>query len=105
MMHALGDRHLFITTKGYIGIACHEIYMCDFVSVLFGGKQPFVLREQQSYLREHGGAPYTSFDFFGAAYACGIMDGEAIGGVNKATHWISFFDKYLALSDYENLKL
>lgn len=82
MMRALGDRHLFITTAGYIGVACSEIYTGDFVCVLFGGKQPFVLRRGQTYLREVRGEPYTRFEFFGAAYVCGIMDGEAMGDVN-----------------------
>jgi Heterokaryon incompatibility protein (HET) len=84
IQHALGDRHLFITTKGYIGIGCNEVYVGDFVCVLFGGNQPFLLRREQTYLKENEGEPYTSFSFFGAAYVNGIMAGEAMKGVNES---------------------
>ena len=82
--HTLCDRHLFMTTKGYIGIACNDIYAGDLVCVLFGGRQPFVLRKGQTYLREVKGEPYTWFEFLGAAYVCGIMDGEAMKDVSAS---------------------
>jgi hypothetical protein len=74
MSYALADRHRFITTKGYVGVACKETYAGDFVCVLFGGKQPFVPRSGQTYLRELGGEPYTHFELLGAAYVCSIID-------------------------------
>lgn len=77
-----GDRRLFITTKGYVGVACSEVQTGDLVSVLFGGKQPFVLRRCKTSLSELREVTNTTFEFFGAAYLCGIMDGEAMGDVN-----------------------
>ncbi len=84
MLCAIHDRHLFVTTKGYIGVGHQEVYAGDLVCILFGGKTPFVLRHERTYLKEEGGAPFTPFSFFGAAYVHGIMDGEAMKDVNES---------------------
>jgi hypothetical protein len=77
------DHHMFITTKGYFGVGDQQVYAGDFVCVLFGGKQPFVLRSGQTYVTSEG-YPFTPLSFFGAAYVHGIMDGEAMKDVNES---------------------
>jgi hypothetical protein len=77
-------RHAFITTKGYLGIGCSEVYNGDLICVLFGSKQPCILRREQTYLEEDG-MPHTWSSFFGAAYVHGIMDGEAIENTSESS--------------------
>jgi hypothetical protein len=79
-----GSRHAFITTKGYLGVGCSEVYNGSLVCVLFGGKQPYIVRNEQTYLGEDA-VPHTWSSFFGAAYVHGIMDGEAIENISESS--------------------
>ena len=87
ILSAVGGRHLFITTKGFLDVGCNDIYAGDFVCVLFDGKEPFILRRMQTYVRSDG-EPNTQFAFFGAAYVPGIIDGEALK--DQAKHWVLY---------------
>jgi hypothetical protein len=62
-----GDRLLFITTKGYIGLGPGTMYPGDLVCILFGGITPFILRANGDH-----------YALVGEAYVHGLMDGEAI---------------------------
>jgi hypothetical protein len=61
-------RALFVTRKGYIGLAPWNAKVGDAVFVLEGGKTPFLLRQYAA-----GGA----HAFVGESYLYGIMAGEA----------------------------
>ncbi|KAI6081479.1 HET-domain-containing protein [Hypoxylon rubiginosum] len=60
-------RALFVTSKGYIGLAPWNAKAGDKICLLSGGKTPFLLRETKE----------DSYDFVGECYVYGIMGGEA----------------------------
>ena len=62
------EKRVFATNSGYLGIASDLIAPGDQVCVIFGCPTPFILRP-----RDNGG-----YIFVGAAYAHGIMMGEAV---------------------------
>lgn len=64
-------RAMFVTSKGYIGLAPWNAQGGDVVSVLFGGITPFLLRKTA------GKELYT---LVGEAYVYGIMGGESFSG-------------------------
>jgi hypothetical protein len=66
------NRRLVITEKGYLGLGVNSCMRGDLVCVLFGCSTPVFLRR----VEEH-------YVFLGEAYLHGIMDGEAIGGLEK----------------------
>jgi hypothetical protein len=72
-------RRLFITKKGYMGIAAADIASSDRLCILAGSQVPMVLRPVQD-----------EFSFVGQAYVHGIMDGEAmdvdVENVSKPYH-------------------
>ncbi|KAF5967524.1 heterokaryon incompatibility protein (het-6OR allele) [Fusarium bulbicola] len=72
----------FITETGMIGISNLDIKEGDFISILNGGKMPFILRQIRS---EVSGVAYQ---YIGQAYVHGIMDGE-IMDKNLESEWIS----------------
>lgn len=60
-------RALFVTSKGYIGLAPWNAQVGDKICLLSGGKTPFLLRES---------AESGQYDFAGECYVYGIMGGE-----------------------------
>ena len=74
------NRRLFVTAKGYMGIAPATAEPGDAVCILFGSQTPMVLREEGDH-----------WLFVGQAYIQGIMDGEALEGVN-IEHGSRLFD-------------
>jgi len=68
-MSILLGRQLFVTHRGYMGLASKGVKEGDLVTVLLGGDMPFLLRK-----REEG----SSLQFIGEAYVHGLMYGEAI---------------------------
>ncbi|KAK1752724.1 heterokaryon incompatibility protein-domain-containing protein [Echria macrotheca] len=68
--NACGHRALFVTERGYIGLAPWNAKVGDEVCVLKGAKTPFLLREKE------GG----KHRLVGEAYVLGIMEGEAMQG-------------------------
>ncbi|CAO2658363.1 Nn.00g060860.m01.CDS01 [Neocucurbitaria sp. VM-36] len=70
----------FILKKGFIGLGPMNMRVGDTVHILLGGSVPFVLRpvaEQQGPT----GQP-KRYEFVGNCYVQGIMDGEALAGVD-----------------------
>ena len=63
-----GHRALFVTRKGYMGLAPWNAKAGDYVYVFKGGKTPFLLRDIGN----------DGFQFVGEAYVYGIMAGEAM---------------------------
>lgn len=64
---------MFVTERGYIGLALRNAQPGDTVSVLLGGVTPFILRQAES-------AACEQFSLVGEAYAYGIMGGELFDG-------------------------
>ncbi|KAI1108471.1 heterokaryon incompatibility protein-domain-containing protein [Nemania sp. NC0429] len=66
---ALGHRALYVTEKGFMGLAPWNAEVGDLVAVLDGGKTPFLLREMPTS---------GKFKLVGETYVYGIMGGEAL---------------------------
>ena len=62
---------LAVTEKWYIALAPKETEVWDWVCVLYGGQLPFVIRGVERH-----------FELIWEAYLHGIMDGEALKGVD-----------------------
>ncbi len=75
-----GHRRMFVTEKGYIGIAPWNAELGDLITVLKGGKTPFLLRLP----------PASGYQLVGESYVYGIMGGEAIAGKRDDVEWQSF---------------
>lgn len=67
---ACANRRLFVTGKGYIGLAPWNAREGDVVAVLLGGKMPYLLRPR--------GSDCTDYTFVGETYVHGLMEGEAM---------------------------
>jgi hypothetical protein len=70
---ACGNRRLFHTSKGYLGLGPALLQAGDIVSVLAGGTVPFVLRQDS-----RSSPSKRRFQLVGEAYVHGIMHGEAV---------------------------
>ncbi len=70
----------FISRKGFIGLGPENMQVGDIVHIFLGANVPFVLRPrpQQTAVSEQG----TAYEFVGNCYVQGIMDGEAMHGVD-----------------------
>ncbi|KAI1305128.1 heterokaryon incompatibility protein-domain-containing protein [Xylaria venustula] len=66
---ASGHRALYITEKGYMGLAPWNAKVGDVIAVLDGGKTPFLLRQIPTS---------EMFKLVGETYVRGIMGGEAL---------------------------
>jgi hypothetical protein len=71
----LTDKSLFATDTGLLGVCADTVEVGDVVSVLFGGRMPFVLRPRGEQRADDG---TTRYEYVGQAYVHGIMDGEVI---------------------------
>src|SRR5437764_10226961 len=67
-------RRLFLTEKGYLGVAARSIQPGDIVAVLPGARVPFALRKADPQSDE------SAWRLVGEAYVHGIMAGEATSG-------------------------
>ncbi|KAI1419219.1 HET-domain-containing protein [Xylaria sp. FL1777] len=79
------DRRFFLTEKGYIGLAPDDVNEGDMICALAGGRLPFILRDASTTSKRLGKStdiPRT-YKLVGDAYLHGIMDGEAVAGVNE----------------------
>ena len=61
------DRCLFTTQSGLVGLGPKTSEKGDILTVLFGGRWPFILRRKALH-----------YLLVGPCYANGIMDGEAV---------------------------
>ena len=66
--HACMHRALFVTSRGYIGLAPWNAQVGDIIAILDGGKTPFLLRAASSSMHI----------LVGESYVHGIMGGEAL---------------------------
>lgn len=64
-------RALFVSKKGYIGLAPWNARLADQIVRLDGGRTPYIVRSSDA------SGPYT---LVGEAYAYGMMDGEVVVG-------------------------
>jgi hypothetical protein len=64
-------RALFVTKRGYIGLAPWNARRGDAVAVLSGGRTPYLIRPWGSTSR---------YELVGESYVYGIMAGEALSG-------------------------
>ncbi|KAL2201635.1 heterokaryon incompatibility protein [Sarocladium strictum] len=72
--YTLHSRRIFITEKGFFGIASGDISRGDIVVILAGGDMPFVLRDEDPKDKsEHGGLRLIS-----ESYVYGAMDGKLL---------------------------
>ncbi|KAI0599877.1 heterokaryon incompatibility protein-domain-containing protein [Biscogniauxia sp. FL1348] len=67
-------RALFVTSRGYIGLAPWNAQLGDSICLLEGGKTPFLLRKAREGDYYH---------FVGECYVYGIMGGEAMANYSK----------------------
>ena len=96
LLETMQNRVLFQTKKGYIGLGVHGTEHGDIVSVLVGGKTPYVLRktpvkEKLTYKAPRSKASSLkthtlSASLVGEAYVHGIMYGEALRREDE-TQW------------------
>ncbi|CAM1506211.1 Fc.00g058520.m01.CDS01 [Cosmosporella sp. VM-42] len=70
MSSALGERRLFVTEEGSLGLAPSYIKAGDLVVIIFGYEAPVILRPEND----------IHLSFVGDAYVDGIMYGEAMEG-------------------------
>ncbi|KAL2674219.1 hypothetical protein Neosp_012669 [[Neocosmospora] mangrovei] len=72
-------QRLFITRKGYMGLASPDIEVGDTVHVLVGGNTPFVMRRAGQGLDAHG----NPLSLVSAAFVHGIMQGGLLPKEDK----------------------
>ncbi|CAM1509403.1 Fc.00g031420.m01.CDS01 [Cosmosporella sp. VM-42] len=75
---ACAHRAMFITRRGYMGLAPWNAQEGDLVCILKGGKTPFLLR-----LPPAG----SVYQLVGETYVYGIMGGEAIAELERSKAW------------------
>jgi hypothetical protein len=72
-------RKLLWTRRGFLGLACRHVQAGDKVCVLWGGRLPFILREQEgSVLIKDGSAKKAHVLIGGECYVHGLADGQGI---------------------------
>ena len=71
------DHRLFVTERGFMGIAPRTACIGDSVFVLKGGPLPFILRPGTPAEGDCSHPPEYCFELVGSCYVHGIMDGEA----------------------------
>ena len=75
-------KRFFMNDSGRIGVGDTDIMVDDVVSVLIGGKMPFILRQA---VKKDGG---TFHQLVGQAYVHGIMDGE-VTREGRDVEWVN----------------
>ncbi|KAJ4301353.1 hypothetical protein N0V90_003445 [Kalmusia sp. IMI 367209] len=79
---------VFTSRKGYIGLGPKNTRVGDTVHVFLGGNVPFMLRQitqQTSTVTQE-----KNYEFLGNCYVQGIMDGEALDGVDvNELDWVN----------------
>lgn len=63
------DKEMFITAKGYLGLAHESLQVGDVVCILSGGDVPFLLRPS---------ATDGTFELHSECYVHGVMNGEMV---------------------------
>ncbi|KAI1170176.1 HET-domain-containing protein [Nemania sp. FL0916] len=73
-------RRLFLSKRGYLGLAPGNAKVGDEIWVLDGGRLPLILRPSAKELHEE---PDPEYSLVGDAYVHGIMDGEVVEDAKK----------------------
>ena len=71
----------FVTERGLLGAALHDVRIRDPVYLLFGGNVPFVLRPSSADI------PYPAHTYVSHSYIQGIMQGEAMNDDSEG-QWV-----------------
>jgi hypothetical protein len=83
-LHGLLPNHaFFITAKGYIGIGPRDMRENDTIYVFYGGRVPFVIRAEDTPVREGRSTENCRYQLVGDAYVHGIMRGEGVMATNE----------------------
>lgn len=82
-VRACTDRRFFVTTEGRIGIGPDTMKEGDIVTILFGGKIPYVLRLSG-----------TRYRFIGECYVPGLMSGESVHQWRAGNQTRAVFELY-----------
>lgn len=78
-MTGFGDRkRLIVSSQGYIGLGPATAQAGDVISILHGGKTPFILRKIGTGEGCNRAGSQHDSEFVGGAYVHGLMSGEAI---------------------------
>jgi hypothetical protein len=79
------QRKFFITSNGSLGLGPPEMQVGDEVWIVYGGLTPLILRpkEDYSFHPPNSEVGQRCHRFVGDSYICGIMDGEAAGGLEE----------------------
>jgi len=80
-VRACVDRRFFVTRKGYIGIGPDTMNEGDVITILFGGRVPYLLQPVGA-----------SYKFLGECYVPGLMGGEAVQRWKDEGSKRNFFD-------------
>ena len=88
---ACSGRQLFLTSDGRIGLGHENLHENDYITALFGGRHPLILRPTVDGSLAHEpsktSTPITEsscYRFVGLAYIPGIMQGQAIEAYEEA---------------------
>jgi hypothetical protein len=80
-MASWDQEYVFRTENGYIGLSDGEAKSGDQVCVIFGCRQPVILRPVGAY-----------YQFIGVCYVLGFMEGEAVQDVKDGKRRVEAFD-------------
>lgn len=73
-----GARHFFISEKGYIGLLPDDAEEGDKLILLLGGDPLYIIRPTE----DSDGNPEDDFELIGECYVHGLVDGQALEGVD-----------------------
>ena len=76
MSPMVGFRRFGITSLGYVGLFPAQAQKGDVIVIIYGAPRPFVLRPK-----------HEDYQLIGECYVHGIMDGEAMKGVDPEMQW------------------
>ena len=85
MFHTFG--HLFRGRRGYLGLSCQHVEVGDKISILWGGRLPFLLREARTVELPSNSRPGSNTEttqtaghqlMGGCCYIHGLADGQGL---------------------------
>ena len=81
----INGRRLFVTQSGYVGFGPEETLAGDVVTILLGGKVPYILRPKNptTTTTKSRTLETNTYQFLGDSYVVGVMDGEVIDSLDK----------------------
>ncbi|KAH8704462.1 heterokaryon incompatibility protein-domain-containing protein [Phaeosphaeriaceae sp. PMI808] len=85
-LHSISDwpgYRPFVTKSGYFGLGPGVMEVGDTIHIFLGGHTPYVLRKANEAAKASG--EEAKYEFIGTCYVQGLMDGEALEGVDTDT--------------------